>query len=280
MHHALRKVQPIERVSVPLPPLVRDAQVDVVLKAAMREPVVVAKRGQLVDQRVDVRAVPRHVRGIHSTKQLRPQPLEWHDAVLDAHGRILDRRDADMTAIAVQQLQRMQTRAQVAMRHVAKHRESTRVRRQMLPRTNLTQASRNERRRRAVAAHDLRHRAQRAQSRRIQVVADAHDRTQDRLALLAARRACPTLQEADERAHKARRAQRIAAARRSIDLVNHHERRTPMPTQAVRLERRAHAALYVGRRTCIARIQLVHTIAGVLCHHMRQRRLPQARRTG
>ena len=185
-----------------------------------------------------------------------------------------------MTAIAVQQLQRMQTRAQVAMRHVAKHRESTRVRRQMLPRTNLTQASRNERRRRAVAAHDLRHRTQRAQSRRIQVVADAHDRTQDRLALLAARRACPTLQEADERAHKARRAQRLAAARGSVNLVNHHERRTPAPMQAIRLERRAHAALDVGRRTCVTRIQLVHTIARVLCHHMRQRRLPQARRAG
>ena len=50
--------------------------------------------------------------------------------------------------------------------------------------------------------------------------------------------------------------------------------------QAIRLERRAHAALDVGRRTCVTRIQLVHTIAGVLCHHMRQRRLPQARRAG
>ena len=175
----------------------------------------------------------------------------------------------------MQKLKRVQTRADVAVRLLTQLRKPPRAGRQRLGLTHLAQTPRDKRRRRAVEAQHTCKRAQRAQRRRIQVIAHTHNRPHKRARRpLPPARSLAALHEPHQRANKPRGTDALAAARGPIDLIDQDKRRPPTATQRVRLQRHANALLHVVRGTRIAGIQLVHTVAGLLRNDMRQRRLP------
>lgn len=296
LRHGLCKVQPVVRVAVAVPALVGEAEVGIVLKAPQRQAVVLAVARDLVHERLHAvverrlglaRALRVEGRGggVDRAKELRKEPLLRHDAVLDPDRGLRDRLVVHRHVAAAQHLERVQTRTDIAVRQLTQERQAACIRLELLAGADLREAPRNRRRGGAVEAQDPRKRAQGAQRRRVQIVAYTHNRPQDRrrrFSLLAdVRAAVPAavafaaLNQAHERADKARRAEALAAGR-SVDLVNDDHRRLAGAPQTIRLERHTHARLDIAGRARIARIQLIDSVAGLLGNDMRQRRLAQA----